>query len=96
MCGFCLNAFVDDELTHETDMSARDVGTAFDGFRFMLVSGNRLPVRIELDRFSSDLQRWVTVGVFLPRFCPMCGRELSEFNIDERGRSYSKKAGQGS
>lgn len=96
MCGFCLNAFVDGELTHETDLSARSVGTSFDGVRFMLVSGNRLPVRIEVDRFSSDLRRWVTEGVFLPRFCPMCGRELSEFNIDERGCSYSIKSEQGS
>ena len=35
--------------------------------------------------------RWYTVGVYYPRFCPECGRELNEYEITERGVSFNRK-----
>lgn len=76
-CYMCINARVVPELTDETDLSYHPVGDCDNGFRIMIGSGNRRPMRILFEQWNGEY--WRSVGVYDPKFCPNCGRELSEY-----------------
>lgn len=91
-CEFCMNAKFDDYLTDETDSASYSIGECEDGFRMMLTTGHRQPVRIEVEQWNEKWKRWVTIGIFYPKRCPVCGRLIDEFS-NEKNRN--RKDGRG-
>lgn len=84
-CYMCDNAKINNQLTNDNDFSCYAVGTTLEGFRIMIVSGNGKPVRIEFEQWDEDSKKMDVVGVFLPNYCPICGRELTEYCLTEDG-----------
>jgi hypothetical protein len=78
VCGNCLNAYVDDELTPENDFSARSVGMAEPGHRIMLQTGCGRPTEIVSEIWNEKHKQWETIAAYAPKYCPECGRELFE------------------
>lgn len=54
LCGMCLNARVDPDLTDENEFSFHGVGFSKDGFRIMIQSGWGKPVQILFERFIGE------------------------------------------
>ena len=77
-CGKCVNAFVEPELEPDYDFSSRSVGESNKGYRMMLNSGARRKTHISLERWNEQHQQWETEGIYIPKYCPECGRELKE------------------
>ena len=75
-CHMCDNAFVNEELTRDEDLSYVGLGNFFLGYRAMLRSGDGKPVEIITEHWNC--QNWEEVGRYRPAFCPNCGRELVE------------------
>lgn len=69
----------DGELADNNDYSSMSIGDFFDGYRAMLSSGYGKPVRIEVEEWNKDVKRWVPLGRYYPKFCPNCGRPLTEY-----------------
>ena len=78
-CGMCNNARVDRELSDDNDSSAYTIGTFDKDCRIMLCSGWGKPLRIEVSRWSDKMQRWEDIGLYYPKHCPNCGREITEY-----------------
>lgn len=83
-CFLCDNARVNDDLTDRNDLHYRTVGDSDDGFRVMVGAGWGRPLRILFEQRrrvhpSWSEESWVTVGIYEPKFCPNCGRELWEY-----------------
>lgn len=76
-CFMCNNARVDDELTEENDLSYHCVGESHENFRILIGSGDGKPMRILFEEWCGKC--WVPIGVYEPKFCPNCGRELTEY-----------------
>ena len=83
-CGKCFNARFDDELTDENDFGSYTIGESEKGYRMTYNSGYGKPPRIEFDVWNDSCRRWDTVGVYFPKCCPGCGREITEY--DEKRR----------
>lgn len=79
-CYMCNNARLDDELTDKNDYHAKTIGDMPYGSRLMLVSGGCKPLRIEYDSWSCTSKVWRTHGVYYPKCCPECGREIKEYD----------------
>lgn len=78
-CHMCLNALVDDELTHSNDLSYHGIGRSYcSEHRLLFAAGDREPPRILVEE-RSPRGTWETIGVYRPRFCPNCGREIVEY-----------------
>ena len=103
-CKFCTNArsylpteeelYSGNILTDINDFSSHSIGKSIDEHRFMLTSGSGKPLRIEhyvWCAFGDGDHQWVTSGVYYPKYCPECGRELTEYKIGERGSSFEKE-----
>lgn len=79
-CHMCNNSKIDEELNDNNDYSACTIGIwNDDNLRMMLCSGGRKPTRIELEKWIDKIG-WVTIGVYYPKYCPNCGREIIEYN----------------
>lgn len=81
-CSKCFNARIDpdNELTDYNDFSSSTIEyNKHDNFRMMLSSGAGKPLRIEAEKWSSSVQQWITVGQYYPKFCPECGRKITEY-----------------
>lgn len=83
-CGKCFNARFNDELTDENDFASYTIGQSEKGYRMTYNSGYGKPPRIEFDAWNESCTRWDTVGVYFPKCCPECGREITEY--DEKRR----------
>lgn len=106
LCNFCFNAhvhanmpeveknYLDEGLHDNNDSSTATVGSKTPGFQIFLNSGGGEAVNIELCQWQEKGYQgkpgWSTIGIYYPKFCPECGRKLSEYNITERGTSFSK------
>ena len=80
-CKYCFNSRIcdDDDFTDKNDYSAICVGNSLEKYNIMFCSGWGRAPRIEFDVLSSD-DLMHTVAVFYPKFCPFCGREITEYN----------------
>lgn len=90
-CDMCLSARVDPELNDNNDFSAYLIGCAQVGHRFMLCSGSNRPVRIDYEIYDEEHSVWNLYGNYYPKYCPNCGRLLSEYLIDNRGRNFKER-----
>lgn len=88
--------YFDNELTDDNDFGSSTIGYSSNGYQMYLNSGGGKPCNIEVCQWISDLNmlqhsgKWHTIGLYYPKFCPECGRPLTEYQIDERGTSYKK------
>ena len=85
-CSYCLNADVDDELTSDCDLSYHSVGRCSFPYRFMMRSGDGKPIALELEVWD---HHWQRVGVYVPKYCPECGRYLVEHEKYMKGKVKS-------
>ena len=79
-CDYCKNAFTDRRLDETNDTGYMSIGRSMDGFR-MSIDARALghpPVSITLFMYQPDIQRNVMVAQFTPKYCPMCGRKITE------------------
>ena len=105
-CQFCYNAHVwakgetvddyfDIGLDDTNDASSNTIGSSTNGFQLYFNSGNGEPCNIEVCEWKENGYKgrpgWATIGIYYPKFCPECGRELSEYKISERGSNYERK-----
>lgn len=72
-CRFCFDATIEPDL-EGCDLSYHYVGESEQQKRIMIRSGNGKPVAIMFEELSGN--QWHTVGIYEPKFCPMCGRKL--------------------
>ena len=79
-CAYCKNAFTDGRLDETNDGSSLSIGVSMDGFRMSIdaSASEHPPVRITLTMHRPDLKRNITVAYFTPKYCPMCGRKITE------------------
>lgn len=78
-CAKCYNARFDDELTDENDESSFTIGDSEKNYRMMYSAGYGKPPRIEFDAWDEKRKAWNTVGLYYPKHCPECGREITEY-----------------
>lgn len=77
-CGMCLNGRIDEDLTDDNDLSSFSIGKSQEGFRIMYTAGDGKPPRIEVQTWDEKVG-WYNVGIYYPKFCPNCGREIKEY-----------------
>lgn len=76
-CKMCINAHTDPDLTSDNDLSYFDVGKYEKSFRLMLRTGDGRPTGMLVEHLDEEIG-WNTVGFYWPKFCPNCGRKLTE------------------
>ena len=79
-CAYCKNAFTDERLDETNDDSYISIGRSMDGFSMSLDARalGRPPVSITLFMYQPDIQKNIMVSQFTPKYCPMCGRKITE------------------
>lgn len=80
-CYMCDNGRINEHLTDDNDLSAICVGKCLKDIRIMYCSGDGKPPRIEVDEWKKEIG-WYKVGIYYPKFCPNCGREITEYDRD--------------
>lgn len=73
LCNCCLDKEVLMELTGK-DLGYVDIADkCLNNFRILMRSGNNMPTAILFEHYTN---KWNTVGIVYPDFCPICGRKL--------------------
>ena len=76
-CYMCNNAHTDPDLTSDNDLSYITVGECGDGYRIMFRSGDGRSTVLVFEGRGHD-GCWYLLGLYEPKFCPNCGRRLTE------------------
>lgn len=86
-CYMCDNARINDDLTDETDFGSFSLGSFncdFDkGYHAMISTGYSKPLRVKFSHYNEKIREWEIVGIFYPKYCPNCGREIYEYGRNE-------------
>ena len=82
-CKMCFYAHTDPELTSDNDLSYSTIGECTDSYRLMFRSGDDRPTGILFEEWNRD-RGWQTLGFYWPKFCPNCGRRLTENEKKDR------------
>ena len=106
VCKYCFNAHVYNNLVHEeddffeagldnsNDMCSITIGNSSSKHQMYFNSGNGKPCHIEICEWKDNGYHgkpgWATVGIYYPKFCPECGRPLTEYKIGEKGNSFEE------
>lgn len=79
-CAYCKNAFTDQRLDKHHDLSYLSVGVSEKGFHSYICSSAsyKPPVSIVVQEYRDDLRRNVDVVYYTPKYCPVCGRKITE------------------
>ena len=80
-CGYCNNAFTDEELTSDDDLSYIGIDLKDNTFRVFFRSGDGRKTGFIFETFDG---RWQSVGSCFPNFCPFCARALIENRVIKR------------
>ena len=95
-CNFCFNSRVYEpteeelenpfatEFTDENDFSSISVGYSCNGHNLYLSSGAGKPMRFEVLAYNEKIRENQVVGLYSPKFCPECGRALTEYEQEEK------------
>lgn len=85
-CEFCDNGRTNDDLDDDNDYGSISIdGYRIEdrGIRLMLTYGWGKPLRIETDVWNDKRKEWsLHVLQYYPKFCPECGRRLSEYGAE--------------
>ena len=76
-CGFCFNSWTDPGLTPDNDLSYIGIGTCESGYNISLRTGDLRPTAILFEDLKSG-KEVLLKGIYVPKFCPECGRYLME------------------
>lgn len=79
-CALCDNALLNDDLNAGNDYACRSIGDMPARQRLMLCTGGSRPLRIEYEAFNDQYGIWQTLGIYYPKCCPECGREIYEYD----------------
>ncbi len=85
-CDMCLNAHVDPDLTSDNDLSFFSIGRCEKSYRLVYRSGDGKPTSILAERWNIRRCCWEEIGFYHPKFCPNCGRRLTENGLKEKDR----------
>ena len=80
-CRFCNNVTVDPSLNYANDLSYNGIGVCLSGTNMFIRSGNGMATSIIITQFDDSKDANVTIGVYDMRFCPECGRKLTENRV---------------
>lgn len=84
-CLMCDNHLINPNLDADNDYSAITIGNMPKYSRLIFVSGGfKVVPRIEFDEWNDTYGRWDTNGYYYPKFCPNCGREITESKKGEK------------
>lgn len=75
-CDFCCNARVCHCLSDDNDFSSCSLGGC-DKIRLMINSGYGKPVNLSVEKLVDNFG-WSVCFRFYPKYCPNCGRLLTE------------------
>lgn len=81
-CHYCDNAMTVPELSSDEDLSYKSVGDCVNQVRILFRTGDRKPTALLFERWRENYG-WETIGNYIPKFCPECGRKLFENNDKE-------------
>ena len=76
-CCFCKNAEINNNLNWTNDFSAY-VLTVSDGYRILLESGDAQPTVIKVEKWYDEHKQWGGILDYKMKYCPECGRRLTE------------------
>lgn len=79
-CWFCDSAYTNPELERDSDLSYTSIGECGSGYRLLFRSGDSRPAEILVEQWN-EKTGWCSIGYYLPRYCPNCGRELKENDV---------------
>lgn len=84
-CEMCYNARISDdpELTDETDVSYFTIG-AIEKYRIMSGAGGGKPPRLLFEVWNEKYGIWQTIGHYIPKYCPNCGRKITEYEEKQK------------
>lgn len=94
-CRFCFNSRVYEpteeelrdpfasEFTDENDFASRVVGHSCCGHAMYLSSGAGQSLRFEVMAYNDKIGENQMVGIYSPKFCPECGRAITEYRTEE-------------
>lgn len=88
-CHMCDSAFTNPELNTNNDLSYYSIGECEKGYRMLIRSGGGKPVDVLVERWTEGIG-WQLVGFYRPRYCPNCGRPLT----DEAWTELERKVGE--
>lgn len=82
-CMYCSNSFTNPDLDENFDASSFGLGqSSYDGHTFGIMFSSETPsicpVSLEFQYWDKKIERWMTVGLFVPHYCPFCGRKIEE------------------
>lgn len=76
-CHYCDNAATVPELSSDEDLSYKGIGRCDNQVRILFRTGDRKPTALLFERWRENYG-WETIGDYIPKFCPECGRKLVE------------------
>lgn len=78
-CDYCKNAYTDEDLNHDNDLSYMSVGKCNEGHRAFFRTGAKGYTALLVEQGNEPI--WE----YHPKFCPNCGRRLLENELKARG-----------
>jgi hypothetical protein len=79
------------ELTDENDFSSIVVGCSCNGHAVYLSSGAGSPLRLEVLAYNDKIRENQLVGEYFPKFCPECGRAITEYERRQKYEVHQKR-----
>lgn len=66
-------------LTDENDLSYISIGEMSKEHSMFIASGGGRPVRLIVQKVDEVKAENMLVGIYYPKYCPNCGRKLTEY-----------------
>lgn len=80
-CKYCNNSSVDPSLTPDNDLSYCSIGVCDKGTNMFIRTGNTKRTSIVVHRWDKKTDKNIIVGIYDMKYCPECGRKLTENNL---------------
>lgn len=79
----------DEGLHDENDGSSSSIGHCTLNYRILFNSGRGQACNVEISRWNTKTG-WIPIAQYFPKFCPECGRPLTEYEVAERGTNFKR------
>lgn len=77
-CRYCDNAHTNPGLTSDNDLSYFSIGFVERSYTLYFRSGDNRPTAIVFSHFFEGRNYSNDIALYIPKFCPECGRRLFE------------------